>query len=74
MTLGARKLRKVLLDIGFAEGDDLRYVEDREGIHRETSWASACPTRCASCLSALGRPTDGRARPAPAGPAAPPWR
>jgi hypothetical protein len=33
----------VLLDIGFAEGDDLRYVEDREGIHRETSWAKRLP-------------------------------
>jgi predicted alpha/beta superfamily hydrolase len=43
MTSGARKLRKVLLDIGFAEGDDLRYVEDREGIHRESSWAKRLP-------------------------------
>lgn len=43
MTSGARKLRKVLLDIGFAEGDDLRYVEDRDGIHRESSWAKRLP-------------------------------
>ena len=30
-------------DIGFAEGDDLHYVEDREGIHRESSWAKRLP-------------------------------
>ncbi len=67
MTLGARKLRKVLLDIGFAEGDDLRYVEDREGIHRETSWAKRLPDALRFLLAARP-PTDGRARPDPGWP------
>lgn len=60
MTLGARKLRKVLLDIGFAEGDDLRYVEDREGIHRESSWAKRLPDALRFLLAARS-PTDGLA-------------
>lgn len=53
MTTGARKLRNVLLEIGFAEGDDLRYVEDREGIHRETSWAKRLPDALRFLLSPL---------------------
>jgi predicted alpha/beta superfamily hydrolase len=60
MTSGARKLRKVLLDIGFAEGDDLRYVEDREGIHRESSWAKRLPDALRFLLAARP-PTDERA-------------
>jgi len=57
MTSGARKLRKVLLDIGFAEGDDLRYVEDRDGIHRESSWAKRLPDALRFLLAA--RPPSG---------------
>jgi predicted alpha/beta superfamily hydrolase len=43
MMAGTRRLRRTLLEIGFAEGDDLLYVEDREGIHRESAWAKRLP-------------------------------
>jgi len=54
MMAGARKLRRTLLDIGFAEGDDLLYVEDREGIHRETAWARRLPGALRFLLASAG--------------------
>lgn len=43
MTANARRLRDALVRRGFAEGRNLRYVEDRYGIHRENAWARRLP-------------------------------
>jgi predicted alpha/beta superfamily hydrolase len=67
MVAGARRLRRTLLDIGFAEGDDLMYVEDRAGIHRESAWARRLPDALRFLL-----PDAAKADAPPAAPAAPP--
>lgn len=43
MTSDTRRLRDALVKVGFTEGIDLRYVEDRYGIHRESAWARRLP-------------------------------
>lgn len=43
MTSNSRRLRDVLLKIGFAQGQDLMYVEESDGIHRESAWARRLP-------------------------------
>ena len=35
----ARRLRRLLRDKGYAEGEHLRYVEDRAGRHEEAAWS-----------------------------------
>lgn len=40
MLLGAREIRKALLAKGWKEGTDLQYLEQKDGTHSETAWAS----------------------------------
>ncbi|HSH21872.1 MAG TPA: alpha/beta hydrolase-fold protein [Candidatus Caenarcaniphilales bacterium] len=39
----ARRLRELLLEQGFVDGRDLHYVEEQNGIHRESAWAARLP-------------------------------
>jgi predicted alpha/beta superfamily hydrolase len=40
MLLGAREIRRALLAKGWKEGTDLQYLEQKDGTHSETAWAS----------------------------------
>lgn len=40
---GVRSLRDLLLDQGYEAGRSLMYVEEPEGIHRESAWARRLP-------------------------------
>jgi predicted alpha/beta superfamily hydrolase len=43
MARDVRRLRQLLLELGCREGVELHYVEDRDGIHRESAWARRLP-------------------------------
>jgi predicted alpha/beta superfamily hydrolase len=43
MTAEVRRLRDLLLELGFVDGRDLHYVEERHAIHRESAWARRLP-------------------------------
>jgi predicted alpha/beta superfamily hydrolase len=43
MTADTRRLRDLLVTVGFVEGENLLYVEERYGIHRESAWARRLP-------------------------------
>jgi predicted alpha/beta superfamily hydrolase len=57
MTANARKLRNVLTTIGFVEGKNLMYVEERFGIHKESAWARRLP-KALRFLLAPTKPAD----------------
>ena len=46
-----RKMHYLLLEKGYREGHDLRYVEEEEGIHHESAWARRLPDALRFLLS-----------------------
>jgi predicted alpha/beta superfamily hydrolase len=46
-----RKMHALLLEKGYREGQDLRYVEEEEGIHHESAWARRLPDALRFLLS-----------------------
>lgn len=56
MTAAARRLRDALVDVGYVEGRDLMYVEERYGIHRESAWARRLPDALRFLLAETKRP------------------
>lgn len=63
MTADTRRLRDLLVTVGFVEGENLLYVEEHYGIHRESAWARRLP----DALRFLLAETEAQPNPAAAG-------